>query len=137
MADNSSIQTIDDFIRYGNTSDYTVPNTSYLRRYDDLVIHDKFAYSKYHSLIMGMSSFVILSDEEQQVFKYRPDLLSYRLYNTPNLSHLILYLNSCSEYEFDKKRVRVIPLGYIQQLFNLIMSHESEPMKKNNKEAER
>lgn len=137
MVDNSKIRTLNDFVRYGRTSNYTVPTSSFVRRFNDLIIHDKFAYDKYHKLIMGMSTYAVLSDEELQVFKYRPDLISYKLYGTPNLSHLLLYLNQCSEYEFDKKRIRVISLDNIQELFNLIMAHESDFMRKQNKEAER
>ena len=134
---NAKVQTLDDFVRYGRTSTYTVPTSSFIRRFDDLIIHDKFPYDKYHKLIMGMSRFAILSDEEINIFKYRPDLISYKLYGTPNLSHLILYLNQCAEYEFDKKRIRLISLENIQELFNLIMANESDKMKKQNKEAER
>lgn len=137
MADNSKIQTLDDFIRYGRTSNYTVPTTAYIRRVDDIILHDKFAYEKYHKLIMGMSRFATLSDEELQVYRYRPDLISNYLYGTPNLSHLLLYINQCSEYEFNKKRIRVISLDNIQELFNFIMAHETDFMKKQNKEAER
>lgn len=137
MADNSKIQTLDDYIRYGRTSNYTVPTSSFIRRVDDLIIHDKFAYDKYHKLILNMSRYATLSDEELQVFKYRPDLISYKIYGTPNLDHLLLYLNHCSEYEFDKKRIRIISLDNIQELFNFVMAHEAEFMKKQNKEAER
>lgn len=137
MADNSKVQTLDDYIRYGRTSNFTVPTSSYIRRVDDIIIHDKFAYEKFHKIIMGMSTYAVLTDEEQQVFKYRPDLISYKLYGTPNLSHLLLYINQCSEYEFDKKRIRVISLDNIQELFNIVMAHEGEFMKKQNKEAER
>ena len=88
MADNSSIQTLEDFIRYGTSSTYTVPNCSFLRRYEDIIIHDKFAYEKYKELIFGMSVFVELTDEELNVYKYRPDAISYKLYGTCILDNL-------------------------------------------------
>ncbi len=135
--DNSKVQTLNDFIRYGNTSTYSVPNSSFLRRFEDIVLLDKFAYDKYNKLIFGMSTFATLTDEELNVYKYRPDAISFKLYGTPNLSHLLLYLNRCSEYEFNKKRIRYITLENIQELFNLIMTHETDNMNKQNKLAVR
>lgn len=137
MEDNSKIQTLKDFIRYGSTSTYTIPTSSYIRRFEDLIIHDKMAYEKYNDLIFGMSTVTTLTDDEMNVFKYRPDLFSYKMYGTPNLSHLILYLNKCAEYEFNKKRVRYITLDNIKEIFNLIMANESEGMKRYNKIAVR
>ncbi len=135
--DNSKVQTLNDFIRYGNTSTYSIPNSSFLRRFEDIVLLDKFAYDKYSKLIFGMSIFATLTDEELNVYKYRPDAISFKLYGTPNLSHLLLYLNRCSEYEFNKKRIRYITLENIQELFNLIMTHETDNMNKQNKLAVR
>ena len=135
--DNSKVQTLNDFIRYGNTSTYSIPNSSFLRRFEDIVLLDKFAYDKYSKLIFGMSTFATLTDEELNVYKYRPDAISFKLYGTPNLSHLLLYLNRCSEYEFNKKRIRYITLENIQELFNLIMTHETDNMNKQNKLAVR
>lgn len=134
---NANIQTLEDFVRYGNTSTYTVLTSSFLRRFEDIVIHDKFAYEKYHDLIFNMSSFVDLDDEDLNEYRYRPDKLSYKLYGTPNLSHLLCYLNRCSEYEFDKKRIRYISQSNITQLFNLIMANETDNMNKYNKIAVR
>lgn len=137
MQDNSNIRTLDDFVRYGNTSTYTVPLSSYIRRFENYVIHDKFAYDKYNKLLFGLSIFANLSDEEVNTYKYRPDALSTKLYGTPNLSHLLLYLNKCSEYEFNKKRIRYITADNIQTIFNLIMANESDDMDKYNKIAVR
>ena len=133
MADNSKVQTLDEYIRYGKTSSYSVPASAYIRRVNNIVMHDKFAYEKYHLLLKAMSRYAVLTDEELNVYKYKPDLISYKLYGTPNLAHLLCYLNNCAEYEFNKKRIRFITLDDLHEIFNLIMSHESETMNKLNK----
>ena len=133
MADNSKIQTLTDLVRYGNTSSYSVPTSAYIRRVNDLVLHDKFAYEKYHLILKVISKYVVLTDEELNVYKYRPDMISAKIYGTPNLAHLLCYLNNCAEYEFNKKRIRYIPVDELHDVFNVIMAHESIPMDKSNK----
>ena len=135
--DNSKVQTLTDLIRYGQTSTYSVPRSILLSRFEEFVLLDKFIYEKYSNLMFGLSRVIELTNDELNEYKYKPDLLSYRLYGTPNLSHVLLYLNKCSEFEFNKKRVRYIPIDNIQTIFNLIMSHETGNSSKINKNAVR
>lgn len=134
---NQNVQTLTDFVRYGNTSTYSVPLTTFLRRVDEFLLLDSFTYEKYHKLLFGLSSFVELTDEELAVYRFKPDFISYRLYGTPNLAHLLLYLNKCAEYEFDKKRIRYITSENLNDIFTLIIANEDERMKRNNKNAAR
>lgn len=134
VSSNSKIQTLSDYIRYGKTSNYSVPNSISLMTIDDTyILMDLLIYDKYKKLIFGMSKQKVLTDEEVQKYKYKPELLSYDLYSTTNLSHLLLYLNKCSEEEFDQKIVRYIESDNIAEIFSLIMSHESDNIGKNNK----
>ena len=75
------------------------------------------------------------SVEEYNRFRLNPQLLSTILYNTPNLSHLILYLNRCSEFEFDFKQVRLIPFSVINDLFKRILSHEENNVNKSQNDS--
>jgi hypothetical protein len=131
MSNNSKIQTLNDYIRYGKTSNYTIPNSSSLMTVDNITIMESLVYDKYKKLMFGMSHQRVLTDEEMNKYKYRPELLSYDIYSTPNLSHLLLYLNKCSEEEFNMKIVRIISIENLNQIFSLIMSHESDNIGKN------
>ena len=130
MTDNSKIQTLSDFVRYGKVSSYSVPNVSLLIKNGNLVQLDQLAYAKYDNLLMNNSYIIDLSIEEYNRFRLNPKLLSTYLYGTPNLYHLILYLNRCSEFEFDMQRIRLLKKSDVNQLFKLILAHEDENIKK-------
>ena len=135
MKDYSKIRTLDDFKRFGYTESYTIPNSTYFQRYEDLVILKNLAYDKYDKYLSGISYLLELSDDDLNKYRFKPDLLSTELYGTPTLQHLILYINATSEYDFQSRYVKLIPPDYIDQVYTYIMSHESSHIKANNKIA--
>lgn len=130
---NSKIQTLSDFIRYGYTSSYSIQKLSFFYKDNGITYLDKLVYQKYDSLLMKMSSIVELTDEELSKYQFYPELLSYDLYGTPNLSHLILYLNRCASYEFKRKNIKLIQPSYIDNVFQKIIEHEQKNIDKNYK----
>ena len=134
---NSKVQTLSDLIRYGKTSSFALPLVSTYTRNGDLVHLDELAYAKYDDMLMRFSEVVTLTTEEYNKFRFNPQLLSVLLYRTPNLDHLILYLNRCSEFEFDFKRVRLLPYSAVIDLFKHILSHEEGNIKKSQLDATR
>ena len=127
---NSKIQTLSDFVRYGRTSSFSIPNVSFLTKDDNIVYLDEVAYAKYHDLIMNNSVMLDLTTSQYNKYRLDPKLLSNEIYGTPNLYHLILYLNNVSEFEFDLKRIRLLNYSSINDVLKLILSHEEDNINK-------
>ena len=128
--DNSKVQTLQDYIRYGAASSFSVPNVTLLTQNEDIIYLDQLVYAKYDDLLMNNSDLVDLTTEEYNTYRLNPQALSNALYFTPNLDHLILYLNRVSEFEFDIKRVRLITYSNVVSILKLILAHEEENIKK-------
>ena len=122
--DNSKIQTLSDYIRYGKTSSFSIPQVSFIKNEEGLVMLDELAYSKYDNLLMNNSEIIEFTTAEYNRYRLDPQALSMALYGTPNLDHLILYLNRCSEFDFDIKKVRLMKYSNINSILKLILSHE-------------
>lgn len=133
MDDNSSVQTLSDFVRYGYTSSYSIQSLSLFYKDNGIVYLDKLIYQKYDQLIMAMTQNVVLSDEEFMKYKFSPEKLSTDLYGTPNLSHLILYVNRCPAYAFKRKNIKLISPNYIKKVFQRIIEHEQKNLTTNYK----
>lgn len=134
MKNFSNVQTLQDLVRYGNTESYTIPNSTYQHRYENLIILDNLIYDKYDSVLRQNSYLQTFTDEEFLKYIYRPDIMALDLYDNPALGHLILYLNHCSEDEFTSPIVRILNPNIIGSVFSYIMANEGVYMKKNNAE---
>ena len=99
---NSKVQTLTDFIRYGKTSSFSIPQVSFLMKDENNIVYlDEVVYAKYSKLLMDESAIIDLTTTEYNLYRLDPKRLSTDLYGTPNLYHLILFLNNVSEFEFD------------------------------------
>lgn len=127
---NSNIQTLTDFVRYGKTSSFSIPNVSFLTKVDNIVFLDELAYVKYNDLILDNSVMLDLTTQEYNKYRLEPKKLSYDIYGTPNLYHLILYLNNVSEFEFDLKRIRLLNYSSVNDVLKLILAHEEDNINK-------
>ena len=135
MPDNSRVQTLSDFIRYGHTSSYSIQAISLFYKDGDIIYLDQPVNQKYDRLVMAMAQVVELTDEELNKYKYSPELLSYDLYGTPNLSHLILYINRCPAYSFNRKNIKLIKPNYIETVLQKIIQHEQNNITKNHNQT--
>lgn len=124
MASNKHIQTLNDLIRYGKTSSFELPQLSFLTKEDNIVYLDSVCYDKYRDLLIGKSKYIPLTTEEYNKYRYNPKALSTEIYGTPNLYHLILWLNDTSEFEFDTTNVRLITKSTLNSIFKTILAHE-------------
>lgn len=132
MVDFAQIQTLDDLIEAGTKSDYALPLIVMKVKESDLTFLDYLCYDKYKNLIEAKCQTITLSDEEWRTYCYKPDLMSMKLYKTPNLSHLILFLNGGSIYKFRKKTVTLLPANQINDFLQTIILHESDRITRNN-----
>lgn len=127
----SDIKTLDDLIRYSEVGNYTLPNISFIEQVDNLVVLDKLVYDDYRDRISQYIKQVKLTDEEYNNYKYRPEVLAYDLYGNQNLYHLLLFINNCSELEFDKYGVNIIPKEDLEEAIYKIISHEDDRLTNN------
>lgn len=130
LNNNNKVQTLSDYIRYGKTSSFSIPQVSLVTKLENITFLDEVAYSKYHNLLMDNSIVVDLTTEEYNRFRLDPQNFSGYLYGTPNLDHLILYLNNVSEFEFDLKRVRLLKVSTINSILKQILIHEENNINK-------
>lgn len=124
MGINKNVQTLDDLIRYGETSSFEIPPISLLTREDNIIYLDTLCYDKYRNILLKESILITLTTNEYNKYRYNPKSLSTEIYGTPNLYHLILWLNDSSEFEFDKLNVRLIPKSSLNVIFKSIIAHE-------------
>lgn len=127
---NKKVQTLNDLIRYGKTSSFSLPSVSFLQKRDNVIYLDQLVYNKYKDLINDKAMQITLTTVEYNKYKLNPKLLSYDLYGTPNLDHLILWLNNTSEFEFDTYTIKLIPKSIVRNLLNSILVHEESNIKK-------
>ena len=125
---NKNIQTLSDYIRYEKTSSFSIPQVSLLMKDENIVYLDEVVYAKYHELLMRNSMLVDLTTDEYNRFRLDPQSFSAYIYGTPNLYHLILYLNNVSEFEFDLKRLRLVSTSVINDILKNILIHEDHNM---------
>ena len=128
---NADIQTLSDLVSYGYSGSYTMPTIEMLDKQDDIIYFDRLSYSKYDRLIMGMATDITLTDDEYRKYRFHPERLSYDVYGNVNLSHLILYINKCSDYSFNKYNIKLIPRANIEIVFQKIIANEQRRINKN------
>ena len=131
MDDFSKVQTLDDLIEVGTKSDYALPLIAMKVKEADLTFLDYLSYDKYRNIIEKKCQKYTMTDEEWRTYAYKPDLLSMKLYKTPNLSHLILFLNGGSVYKFCNKTLTILPANQINDFLQSILLHESDRLNKN------
>lgn len=131
---NPDVKTLEDLITYSNTSEYSKPNTDIRFKLDGVVVHDKHVYEKFRDVIMANVQRVALTKEEFEKYRYKPELVAKDLYGNPNLSHLVLYTNSCSEYTFDNNILLLLTPNFVSQIFKLMMIHEQSRINNNRNE---
>ena len=125
------IKTLNDLIRYSEVGKYTLPTVSLVEKFENVVIFEKLIYNDYEEKIKPYISTVILNEEEYNKYKYKPELLAYDLYGNQNLYHLLLFVNNCSEYEFDMHGIQVVEPTALETVIYKIISHEDERISNN------
>ena len=128
---NRDIQTLDDLIVFGKTSEYSQPTISLYFVDNGNIFLDRLVYDRYISLLRRLSEQIELTDKQYNRFKYKPDLLSMVLYETPNLEHLIMSLNNRTSYMFNQRKILLLPPSLVEEVLQEILINEKKRLDKN------
>lgn len=126
--------TLDDVIR-GKNSRYDVNNVVFYTMTDDksLIIRDSDLFTVYRRFINPYIGTFKVSVEQRVKYKCKPYLLSTDLYGTPDLAWLIMMLNDqqCASKFYLKSTVRLIPIEYLEQMYDTIVTRSNGRLKDN------
>lgn len=129
---------LSNFIAKGQENSLTLDNTNLKAEVRGLIIPVRnILRQKYRSLIL-LNSFELTLDTEQMynAYKWKPKLLSYRLYNTTDLWHLLLWLNDMTSVTQFNKRSFIVFDPDAMPIMNQIIELESNAMLANRNNPE-
>jgi hypothetical protein len=101
------IMDISSFIDTGKYNSLTLDNTTLMSQKEDIIFPaSNILRDKYRGVILqNCMEVTVTSDELYRKFAYKPKALSYTLYGTTELWHLLLWINNMSSTsQFNKRR---------------------------------
>jgi hypothetical protein len=118
---------IKQFIELGSENSLTLDNTSLLTETQGVTFPTyNILRQKYRGIILENSLQIELDDNLLNYYKYKPKLLSLKLYNTTELWHLLLWLNNMTSImQFSQKKMVVFNPDAMDVL-NKIIQRESD-----------
>lgn len=124
--------TIEEFVSSRNKNLITYDKLCIFEKDGDTTLITHNVLNDYKDEILNAASILILSQEEYDTYRFKPKLLSYRLYGTTELYFLLLLLNNiASVKEFDFKKLKIIENDYISELLSSIYNAESSTLTDN------
>ena len=125
--DTTKKYNIEDFINTGKDNSYNLENTNFYNEIDGIQIPVKsIFFETYRGLILNNCIKVKMSDKKLNRYRYRPKLLSYDLYGTTDLWHLILWINNMySVTQFNESSIYIFNPDKLNLLVRII-NNETE-----------
>lgn len=115
--DPTKALTLDELIYLGKNGEFNPATSYYVNRIDNLIIPTSSVFESYMDFLIPLTVVVKLNETEYYKYIYRPKLLSLDIYNTVELSQLILRLNRLqSSMDFKLRQVRIILPEHLQTL---------------------
>ena len=126
MALPQDTTTIDELIKSGEGVTLEYYNLSFLERMQNGTVVSVFnVINDYIAELRSMSVTVELSYEQQQAYFYKPKLLCYDVYGSPELYFVILLMNDMADVkEFTKPRVKMLKKDHMNRVMSLIYNAE-------------
>ena len=94
---------------------------------EELYVPFKNVLNDYMDELKQLSVLVELSDSEYNKYMYKPRLLSYDIYGTTDLYHVILNINNIfNEKQFKPKKLRLIKKKELVEALSQIYNSEKE-----------
>lgn len=130
--------TLEDFVGFKGSDNMTYYNLSILAK---SVTKDGIIYSKdniiysYLDILKAKCKLLKLSDQEYNIYRFKPKLLSYTLYKSTELYFVILAVNGlCDVKDFDMKKFWVLHPTDLNNLLTQIYSAEINNIEYNRKQ---
>lgn len=125
---------ITDNINIGKDNSYILENISFYNNIDNIEIPtSNLFYEKYRGLILNNCVKVKIPEKSFLKYRYKPKLLSYDLYGTIDLWHLLLWVNNMySVTQFNQQSIYIFNPNNISILIRII-SNETEALLENKK----
>lgn len=135
---SSKTYTLDQFADSKSSNDMSYYSLSLLEK-DPIsnIEYDVFnVLSDYINELKEMSKTVTLSDDEYNIYKYKPKLLSYYLYGNTELYFIILWINDIwSVKDFDFHTLKLIKNSDLSDALSRINASEKSFIKAYNESA--
>ena len=102
--------TLDDFIKSKSTGELNFCNFDIQDiSMDKEIFMSRNVLNDYIDDVSEKCVLLHLSDRELYEYKYRPRLLSYKLYGDPHYYYILLLLNNmCDEKQFNRKSIKIL-----------------------------
>jgi hypothetical protein len=125
------------FIEIGKENSLNLDNTSMFTETQGVIIPTyNILRQKYRGIILENSVEIELNEKLFNYYKYKPKLLSLKLYGTTDLWHLILWLNNMiSVTDFQRREIIVFNPDSMDVL-NKIIELEKREIRKNHENPE-
>lgn len=124
MIDNNVTKTksITEFLEMGIENSYNLQNISLWVRKENIDIpYTNIFKDKYRQIIFQYCKRISLSNKALDFYKYNPKKVSYTLYGTTDLWHLILWINNMTSItQFNKNDFIIFDSDYLHILTDII-----------------
>lgn len=124
--------TLDDYINMQISDDMTYYNFSIIEVVNGVEHLDKNLIEIYIDELKSQCTYVTLSEEEYNKYKYNPDLLAYDVYGSIQLDFVILLLNDIYDpKEFTKRKLLLPHSSILSKFLSDVYSKESKYIEQN------
>ena len=133
MADSPEYtNTIEDFIRSGSSNKISYDKFSIFEKVDSLYLITHNVLDDYIRELKQLAKTVNLGDSLDK-YIYKPKLLSYDVYGTPELYFVILALNDmCDAKQFNKQKIKMLKVDKMEEVLSYIYQSQSHILDLNN-----
>jgi len=127
------IKTLDDIINREDRYDINKITFFTQTDYKTLNIPDKNLFEIYMRYIRPYVATYKVSDAERQYYRFKPYLLSLDVYGTPSLGWMVMMLNDreCASKFYIKQTVRLIPVEYLNNVYDTIVTKSATRLQTN------
>lgn len=116
---------LNELIYLGKNGELNPATSYYVNRIDDMIIPTSSVFESYMDFLIPLTVVVRLNEKEYYRYIYRPKLLSKDIYNTVELSQLLLRLNRLqSSMDFTLREVRILLPEHLQTLNKIFIMNK-------------
>lgn len=126
---NSHTRSMKDFVDSSLPNSLQLQNSSYFMVDSDTsIIEDMNIFrDRYYNQLMSYAIPMVFSDDEYNMYKYRPKKLSAELYDTIDYWYILLIINKMSTMlQFKKKVVKVLSSDGVRFIKTILQKEEKE-----------